>query len=351
MSDTLSLAIDYSSTGPKFFYGRTAAELLPAIIAPQVVEVSVGANVNSLYRDLPDYSLIGLDDRRYLTGQAACNFLRGAVYLKAAKIDKAIPQTLSAIGYAADRLGLSGKIDLDLQCLLPAGEIGEDRSRLELEIASAVKNFTTLGKKYQCRLRSFACKPEGSGLLRKFADLRGLPLDALSIGILSLGYRNAGFFSLVHRTPGHYRSPRLGFNVLVDEFRSQVGGLDEVDITKELSKYLETGDRVHLTKIAKLGKDLDAIANKAEAARDIYCHRLQRDIQEYLPDVDEIVAGGGSVLALHLYLSELFGRNSVSFHAGLGKAWDYPERFKDLLEDDLYYRFADLYCFCEPVGG
>jgi hypothetical protein len=78
---------------------------------------------------------------------------------------------------------------------------------------------------------------------------------------------------------------------------------------------------------------------------------LQRDIDEYLPDVAEIVAGGGSVLALYPYLSELFGGNSVSFHAGLGKAWDYPECLKDKLKDDLYYRFADLYGFCELAAG
>jgi hypothetical protein len=343
----LFLAIDYSSTGPKFFYGENAAdELLPMTIAPQVVEVAASTITSFVYENMPDYSIIRLGEQIHLTGQAASNYLSGAVYLKASKVDKAIPQTLSAIAYAAEALNLGNKITLDIKCLLPAGEIQNDRSRLELELIEAAKNFGTLRSKYRCRLRSFTCKPEGAGLLRKFSELREVPLKSLSVGVMSLGYRNAGFFSLVDRTPGHYRSPRLGFSVLINEFRSKLGGLDEVDVTEQVSKYLETGDQKHLEYITRFGKDIESIIAKAEDAKDVYCMRLKRDIEEHMPNVDEIVAGGGSVQVLRKHLHNLLGQDNLYVHAGLGKAWDYPEHLKAKLKDDMYYRFADLYCFC-----
>jgi hypothetical protein len=180
--------------------------------------------------------------------------MNGAIHIKESKINKAIPQTLSAIVYASEQMELSGKkIDLELRCLLPAGEIVEDRSRLEVQSIAAIKNFGTLSRNYMGNVRSFTCKPEGTGLLRKFSELINTPLEELSVGVFSIGYRNLGFFSLIGKAPGHYRSPRLGFSSLIQEFRSMVGGLDEVNITKELSKYLETGDRRWLEKIVKRG--------------------------------------------------------------------------------------------------
>jgi hypothetical protein len=341
MSDTLFLVIDYSSTGPKFFYGKSWTDLLPMLFAPQVVEIN-----ETLPIDLPDHSVIKLNGQTYLTGQAAKNYLNGAIYLKQPKIDKAIPQTLSAIVYATKKLELTGRIDLELKCLLPAGEIKNHRSVLEAEITEAAKNFGTLTKQYKAKVRSFQCKPEGVGLLVKFSELCGLPLEDLSVLVISLGYRNNGSFSLVDGTIGNYRSPRLGFNTLVEIFRPMIGGLDGEDITEGLSKYLETGDKSRLRYIAKFGGDIDSIATAADEARNIYCTKLKQDFDEYLPEADSVIVGGGSVQVLQHHLYDCLGRDKISFHAGLGKAWNYPDELKGQLKDDLYYRFADLYCFC-----
>jgi hypothetical protein len=343
----LFLAIDYSSTGPKFLCGHNTDELFSASIPPQIVsDVTESMIKSSQCADGTDYSVIRLGEQIYMTGQAASNFSNGAVYLKETKINKAIPQTLSAIAYAAQELNLGNKITLEIKCLLPAGEIGDDRSRLGQDIIEAAKSFGTLRNKYRCKVQSFICQPEGAGLLRKFSALRKMPVTDLSVGILSLGYRNAGFFSVIKGQPGHYRSPRLGFSTLIERFRSTVGGLDGEDITKGLSRYLETGDRANLSYIARFGKDVDEIATKAEEARDSYCRDLKQDIKEHIPNVDEIVIGGGSAQTLRKYLQSCVVQDVVYFHAGLGKAWDYPEQLKAKLKDDLYYRFADLYCFC-----
>jgi hypothetical protein len=345
--NNLFLAIDYSSTGPKFLYGHNAEELFSAFIPPQVVGDVTESMINSSqFGDGADYSVIRLGEQIYMTGQAASNFLNGAVYLRETKINKAIPQTLSAIAYAAQELNLGSKITLEIRCLLPAGEIGDDRSRLEKDITEAAKSFGTLKNKYKCKVKSFACQPEGAGLLRKFSALREIPMIDLSVGILSLGYRNAGFFSMIRGQPGHYRSPRLGFSILIERFRSTVGGLDGEDITKGLSRYLETGDQANLDYIARFGKDINILATKAEEARDSYCRDLKQDIREHIPNVDEIVIGGGSAQTLRKHLQSCLVQDSVCFHAGLGKAWDYPEPLKARLKDDLYYRFTDLYCFC-----
>jgi hypothetical protein len=271
-----------------------------------------------------------------MTGQAASNFLNGAVYLRETKINKAIPQTLSAIAYAAQALNLGSKITLEIKCLLPAGEIGDDRSRLQQDITEAAKSFGTLRNTYRCKVQSFACQPEGAGLLRKFSELRQVPVTDLSVGVISLGYRNAGFFSVIRGQPGHYRSPRLGFNTLIERFRSTVGGLDGEDITKGLAGYLETGDRANLNYIARFGKDINEIAIKVEEARDGYCKDLKQDIREHIPNVDEIVIGGGSAQTLRNHLQSCLVQDLVYFHAGLGKAWDYPEQLKAKLKDDLY---------------
>jgi hypothetical protein len=343
----LFLAIDYSSTGPKFLYGHNADELFSAFISPQVIsDVTESILNSSRCEDGTDYSVIRLGGQIYMTGQAASNFSNGAVYLRETKINKAIPQTLSAIAYAAQELNLGNKITVEIKCLLPAGEIGDDRSRLEQDITEAAKSFGTLRNKYRCKVRSFICQPEGAGLLKKFSNLREMPVADLSVGILSLGYRNAGFFSVIKGQPGHYRSPRLGFSTLIERFRSTVGGLDGEDITKGLSRYLETGDQKHLEYIARFGKDINEIAAKVEEARNSYCIDLKRDIREHIPSVDEIVIGGGSAQTLRKHLQSCLVQDSVYFHAGLGKAWDYPEYLKAKLKDDLYYRFADLYCFC-----
>jgi hypothetical protein len=345
--NNLFLAIDYSSTGPKFLYGHSTDELFSAFIAPQVVcDVTESTLNSSQCEDGTDYSIIRLGEQVYMTGQAASNYSNGAVYLRETKINKAVPQTLSAIAYAAQALNLGNKITLELKCLLPAGEIGDDRSRIEQDIIEAAKSFGTLRNKYRCKVRSFTCQPEGAGLLRKFSELREVPTIDLSVGILSLGYRNAGFFSVINEQPGHYRSPRLGFSTLIERFRSTVGGLDGENITKELSKYLETGDQKHLEYIARFGKEINEIAAKVEEARTSYCKDLKQDIREHNPNVSEIVIGGGSAQTLRKHLQSCLVQDSVYFHAGLGKAWDYSEHLKAKLKDDMYYRFADLYCFC-----
>jgi hypothetical protein len=99
--------------------------------------------------------------------------------------------------------------------------------------------------------------------------------------------------------------------------------------------------------IARFGKDINEIAAKAEESRDVCCRDLKQDIREHIPNVDEIVIGGGSIAqTLRKHLQSCLVQDSVYFHAGLGKAWDYPVQLKAKLKDDLYYRFADLYCFC-----
>jgi hypothetical protein len=335
----LFLAIDYSSTGPKFFYGSSWADLQPMSFAPQVVEVTDASD------DLPDYSVINIGGQLHLTGQAASNYMGGAIYLKQPKIDKAVPQTLSAIAYAAKKMELTGKIDLHLKCLLPAGEIKNHRSLLEAALTDAAKNFETLNNRYKVKIKSFECKPEGLGLMLKFAEMSERSINNLSLGILSIGYRNAGFFSCQQGTPGHYRSPRLGFDTLVEIFRPMVGNLDGEDITEGLSKYLETGDAFHLQYIATFGSDIESISIAAKKARDVYCDKLKRDIQEHLPRLDYMVVGGGSVQPLLGQIIECFGGDKVYCHAGLGKAWHYPEGLRAKLSNDMAFRFADLYCF------
>jgi hypothetical protein len=345
--NSLFLAIDYSSTGPKFLYGHSADELFSAFIPPQVLSEVSESNVNSSRRQYgADYSVVKLGEQIYLTGQAASNLSNGAIYLRQTKINKAIPQTLSAIAYAAQALNLGNKFTVDIRCLLPAGEIESDRSRLQIDITEAAENFGTFANKYRCKVQSFSCKPEGAGLLRKFSELRDIPTVDLSVGVLSLGYRNAGFFSFIRGEPGHYRSPRLGFSTLIEKFRSTVGGLDGEDITKGLAAYLETGELSNLEYIARFGKDINEIAVQVEEARTSYCADLKRDIKEYVPNVDEIVIGGGSAQTLRKHLQSCLTQDAIYFHAGLGKGWDYPESLKAKLKDDLYYRFADLYCFC-----
>jgi hypothetical protein len=339
MIDLLMLRVDLSSTGPKFFYGE-GDKWHPCSFAPQVVLV------RSDDGDSPEHMVIRLGEEIYLTGQAASNYLHGRNYLKEAKASKAIPQILSAIVYAAEALGLPNKFDLDIKCLLPAGEIKEDRESLEKELTNAVKSFGSMSKKWRGRLRSFDCKPEGFGLLLKFGELCGFPLTELSIGVLSIGYRNCGFFSSINQKPGHYQSPRLGFSVLISEFRSMVGGTDEMDLTKDLTKFLETGNKEHLTTIARLGKDVDRVAASVEEARERYLEKLQRYAAEELPAIERMIVAGGGAQVLEPYLYQCLYREKLSFHAGLGKAWNYPNELKDKLKDDLAHRFADLYCFC-----
>lgn len=50
----------------------------------------------------------------------------------------------------------------------------------------------------------------------------------------------------------------------------------------------------------------------------------------------EIVIGGESAQTLRKHLQSCLVQDSIYFHAGLGKARDYPEHLKTKLKDDLY---------------
>ncbi len=339
----LMVAIDLSSTGPKVFYGTSPTVMVPAVYPQQIIEIGQ-VSVND-YPDLPDHCLIRFKQKTYLTGLGAHIYLRGAIGLRESKTDRAIPQILMAIADAAKKFSLQqSNINLDLRCLLPAGEIAIDRDRLQTELKTAAAKFYAQNQLHKCTISSFTCKPEGAGLYKKFFQLSPSPQS--SIGILQLGYRNAGFFALIDGTPVHYRSPQLGLSVLVREFQNSIGYPDEAELIAPISAAIESDDYSALVNlINRPEKDVVRILGKI---KDNYIKLLRNDMNEHMRFVETLIVGGGTAQTIRRYLPDCLPSNTrLSLHSGLDRAWNYPESLRSKLAQHLYYRFADIFCYSQ----
>lgn len=339
----LMVAIDLSSTGPKVFYGTSPAVMVPAVYPQQIIEIDQ-LSVND-YPDLPDHCLIRFKKKTYLTGLGAHIYLRGAIGLRESKTDRAIPQILMAIADAAKKCSVAqSNINLDLRCLLPAGEIAIDRDRLQTELKAAAAKFYARNQLHKCTISSFTCKPEGAGLYKQFFQLSPSPQS--SIGILQLGYRNAGFFALIDGTPVHYRSPQLGLSVLVREFQNSIGYPDEAELIAPISAAIESDDYSALVNlINRPEKEVVRVLGKI---KDNYIRLLRNDMKEHMRFVETLIIGGGTAQTVRHYLSECLPSGlKLSLHSGLGRAWNYPDYIQAKLPPNLYYRFADIFCYSQ----
>jgi hypothetical protein len=346
MTTNLYLTLDLSSTGAKVLYGSSPAAMVPSVYHPQIVELNRALSVDD-YPDMPDHFLIRVKQRSYLTGFAAHSYLRGAIGLKESKTARAIPQILTAIAAAAKKCGVSPtEICLDIRCLLPAGEIGVDRDRLKEQLFAAARKFYVRQVVHECTISSFTCKPEGSGLYRQLLRLSSTPPQ--SVGILQLGYRNAGFFAAIEGTPVRYRSPQLGLSQLVREFQNTIGYPSETELIAPISDAIASGDCERLAALVnRPKKDLHRIAIDV---RDAYLLALRQDIAEHMQSVEMLVVGGGTAQTIRSYLADCLPPGvRLSLHSGLGRAWNYPDRLQSQLGEHLYYRFADIFCYSQAA--
>jgi hypothetical protein len=342
----LYLSIDLSSTGAKVLYGTNPDAMFPAVYHPQTIELNRALAPDD-YPDMPDRFLIRVKQRSYLTGLAAHNYLNGAIGLKDSKTDRAIPQILMAIVDSAQRCGIAPDgINLNLRCLLPAGEIGIDRARLEAESIAATKRFYARNVPHKCTISSFTCKPEGSGLYRQFVRRSSVPFS--SIGIFQLGYRNAGFFAVIDGTPARYRSPQLGLAILVRQFQNTIGYPHETELIAPISDAIESGD---CGKLAALTARPPAVINRVLSdCLDAYITLLGKDIAEHMQIVETLIIGGGTAQTVRQHLSNCLPAGvKLSLHSGLGRAWNYPDSLQAKLSQNLYYRFADIFCYSQSA--
>jgi hypothetical protein len=340
----LYLAIDLSSTGPKLLYGTLPDVMFPAVYHPQTMELNRALLVSD-YPNMPDHFLIRVKQRIYLTGLAAHTSLRGAIGLRENKADRAIPQILTAIADAAQKCGIDpSDINLDIRCLLPSGEISLDRQRLEAGLGNCAHRFYARHVLHKCNISSFTCKPEGAGLYRQF--LRLSSTSPSSIGILQLGYRNAGFFALIDGTPVRYRSPQLGLSVIVREFQNTIGYPNETELIAPISQAIESGEYAKLTTlINRPQKDIDKVLCNI---RDTYIESLRKDITEHMESVETLIIGGGTAQTVKQYLSQCLPSDlKISLHSGIGRTWNYPSSFQEKLSSNLYHRFADIFCYSQ----
>jgi hypothetical protein len=340
----LILAIDLSSTGAKVLYGNSREAMFPTVYHQQTVELDRALSVND-YPDLPDHCLIRFKQRTYLTGLGAHIYLRGAIGLRANKTDRAIPQILMAIADAAKKCCVErSSIILDLRCLLPAGEITIDRDRLQTELKAAAAKFYARNELHKCTIASFTCKPEGAGLYKQFFQLS--PSPESSIGIVQLGYRNAGFFGLIDGTPVYYRSPQLGLSVLVREFQNTIGYPDEIELIAPISDAIESDDYSKLVNL--INRPEKEVSTTLGKIRETYIKLLRNDMNEHMRFAETLIIGGGTAQTIKRYLSDCLPSNTkLSLHSGLGRAWTYPESLEPKLAQHLYYRFADIFCYSQ----
>ncbi len=340
----LYLSIDLSSTGAKVLYGTSPDAMVPSVYHPQTIELNRTLSPSD-YSEMPDHFLIRVKQRTWLTGLAAHNYLHGLIGLRENKADHAVPQILTAIADAAKKCDVEPtSIDLNLRCLLPAGEIEIDRKRLEAELVAATRTFYARKVRHKCTISSFACRPEGSGLYKQFVRLSSVLPN--SIGVLQLGYRNAGFFAVIDGTPVRYRSPRLGLSVLVRQLQNTIGYPDETELIQPISSAIESGDCGQLAILtSRPSSTMDKVLKEC---CDAYVASLGKDLIEHAQITDTLIIGGGTAQTVHKYLSKCLPPGmKVSLHSGLGRAWNYPVSLQSKLPQKLYYRFADIFCYSQ----
>jgi hypothetical protein len=140
----------------------------------------------------------------------------------------------------------------------------------------------------------------------------------------------------------------LGLSILVRQFQNTIGYPDEAPLIAPISDAIESGD---CGKLAALTNRPSAVVNKVLCdCLDAYLALLSKDIAEHMQIVETLIIGGGTAQTVRQHLSNCLPAGvKLSLHSGLGRAWNYPDSLQAKLPQNLYYRFADLFCYSQSA--
>jgi hypothetical protein len=240
----VNLSIDFGGSGIKAI-ASTGDQVYGFRIAPEIIEIrSKPPKLGSDFViDLSKNIWVGYGESMYALGLLARSKYWATIPLVNPKSDYIIPRTLAAVAVVAYKFGLKA-FDLNLQLLLPAAEFDRgDTIKLGNEIKAALINFDIptvkiKGKstgQIKVKLKSFAAKPEGWGLTKRFLSV-GHKYQSSDVACVMFGHRNTSLYLCSGGQPGHYRSNNKGFSLAIEEAKlDPLEGLSNPQMVDESS--------------------------------------------------------------------------------------------------------------------
>lgn len=348
----LTLACDAGASLFKAI-GGCDDELLPLVMPPEILKrQSEGLD---RYRcqigsDLLDRAFVGLGGNYFAVGSLAQE-LGAMPTFKPLKSETIVYKILAMVSIMAQRLNLGTSFELDLACLLPAGEI-PDACHLKSSLASALADFDTPLGVFNVKLSRCDFHVEGMGIVQLQADKS---LTGTGITLMA-GHRNLTFLTLKGQQLLQLQTSSLGFNQWVKAVRDITYDYDLNGLSTAIATYWNGGDEKCLQPILRHTKpelraeELASLRKAIETCHRDYCSLIFAWLDEHLPArIDYLTIAGGVGDVLQEELVEYFRprMNPHPQYRGGGLPIFNMASFKLPVLDVLpehQSRMADVYC-------
>jgi hypothetical protein len=293
---------------------------VPRVITmtPEVADVEkesvVGLDVDPLTSDA---AWVGIGSEYYALGSLAKNKFAGTSAIRDLKYQYALPKLAGLLWLACHHLELK-EAEVFIHLLLPSGE-HKDGNNLGKQLFAALKaGIATPTGRLKLKVRNFIVSGEGSGVLASRRRTLGEAYSLRTIGMLMLGYRNAGFTVVKGKNQIKAESTDLGMNWLVERFVEHAAvGLSKDDLRISLALVeANLGNLEALrslsrkTKSADIESDLALFQKTLTLVRREYCRALLRWIRN-IAVFDEVLICGGTGEFVHQELTEYFGKEEI----------------------------------------
>ncbi len=295
----------------------------------------------------------------YVVGEFAQKML-GVNPLAYLKYERALCKALAAIGCVAQHCQLTEAV-LNIVIVLPYGEF-HNRTELERQIQSAVKNFVFRGQRYRFNLNSFSCRPEGAGIFYWQCSQRGLEwILKSSFDLLMVGHRNLSYLQFSKGRLHSGTTSDLGINQIIQFVLKKTSGQSEQFLLPILYSGQEISVKSSVVQTALRSQEprnraveaenlVQAIATaKAEYKRLVneWLTLQQAQRQPSSRPIEILISGGGSHLPeIRTLLAEQFHQFSLNWCNDLTQAIAHKLSLKTPY---LAVRLADPYALLDSI--
>lgn len=308
----LQIFLDFGGSGTKVIAKLDDEKPVYFLMPPHYSEISLAECCDDHFDENSVW--FGSDDTRYAVGVLAEQASGSSIKIKKLKVESAQPKALAAIVIAAQKLGVSKKINLSLWIVLPSSEVKQS-TIFESELRGFLdKKLISPWGQLQVKLRLFKVEAEGKGILLYHRQNIKVIKNTL---ILMLGYRNASFII----TQGQVISARscsdIGFHSFLNKLVSLTSGYSIEKLLVPVSRFRIENNKLALNSVLRFSIDsphrqqelIDLMAAIITAER-FYIQQILSWLEESLSvNADEIILAGGSASYIWCNLCEkLIGR-------------------------------------------
>lgn len=269
------------------------------------------------------------NNQHYAVGQLALHYGNDVTLIaefKEPKQDLAIPRLCAVMGLIQHTVNdLPEKFDVDLTLVLPYPEYQiarEKNNKFFKDLKKVFSSFFFREKKLQIKLNTFDIQPEGAGLLALRYLEEGVSwLDSKTLGVLMLGHRNTSVIVYKGGTGFGYTN-HMGFHFLLQKVIDRSLGINAADLTKAIyaaGKGLSP-DNPFLENLARSKGEIKKIeiqrlVTSITETKQNHWEQLTSWAVNLLPEVDELIIGGGTALLYKREIEQTWGEKTRLFWA------------------------------------